>query len=162
MSATEKLVKLSGSHEQKLDDRNRLAIPTKLIPGLKELAGVTGDGPLDVVVTMTKNFRVGIYPRQDFMRIIEKLEQDSKTSDDAEELLTTYLNYMEQETLDKQNRVKIPQALSDALDLTGEVIVMGSGKFIEVVNKSTYKEQLKEQAGKMKQQGKKSKDQTPE
>ena len=144
--------KLTGSHLQTLDDRLRLAVPSKLIPTLRELAGVSEDDPLDVVVTITMNGHLGVYPRRVFTEMFEKLEQAPPEDLDAADLRLAYLNYMDEQSLDKQNRFRVPQMHAEAFGLSGEVVVMGSERFLEVVSKAKWNEILKDRQPKLRHQ----------
>lgn len=134
--------RLTGSHPQKMDDKDRLAVPAKLVPILRELAGVSDEDPLDVVITITAQQRLGVFPRAQFIRLLENLEAAPQDDQDVIDLKTTLMNYMDEQSLDKQNRIRIPAMHAEAFGLTGEVVVMGSGEYLEVVSKETWKSQL--------------------
>lgn len=148
----ERPLRLTGVHLQTMDDRLRLAVPAKLVGAFRQISGVTEDESLEVVVAVTKDERVGVFPKQHFMAMIERLEQEAEYDPDAEELLTGYVNYMDEQSLDKQNRFRIPQMLAESFALSGEVAVVGSRNCLEVVNKAILDQQLKQVVGRMKEQ----------
>lgn len=141
--------RLTGSHPQTMDDKSRLAVPARLIPALRELSGSGEKQQIEVVITVTAQQRLGVYPRQLFMQMIERLEQAPAEDQDVADLRITLLNNMDEQCLDKQNRFRVPAAYGRAFDLNGEVIVLGSGEFLEVVNKEAWQAQLAERMSQM-------------
>jgi MraZ protein len=141
---------LSGSHPQTIDDRGRLAVPARLLPALRALAGVGEEDELEVVISMTFEGRLGIYPVPYFNRMMANLEKAPEEDVDAQELRRAFLNYSDQQTLDKQNRVRVPAALAEYFELRGEVTVMGSGEYLEVVTREAWMRDLTERREKFK------------
>ncbi len=125
-----------------MDGKSRVAVPAKLIPALRALVGAGEEDKIEVVITVTAQQRLGVYPRHIFMNKIKALEQAPPSDREAEELRITLYNNMDEQCLDKQNRFRIPAAYAHAFKLSGEVIVTGSGSFLEVVNKDQWQEQL--------------------
>jgi DNA-binding transcriptional regulator/RsmH inhibitor MraZ len=119
---------------------------------LREMTGVTGDEPLEIVVTITMQNRLGVYPKAIFDKMIAQLDNLAPTNMDAADLRLTYLNYMDEQVLDKQNRFRIPPMHAELFDLNGEVVVVGSGEFLEVTNKKVWMEQAKERGRQMREQ----------
>ncbi len=132
-----------------MDDKSRLAVPARLIPALRELSGIEEKEQIEVVVTVTAQQRLGVYPRRLFMEMIERLEQAAHDDQDVADLRITLLNNMDEQCLDKQNRFRVPAAYAHAFKLSGEVIVLGSGEFLEVVNKEVWQRQLAERMSEM-------------
>jgi DNA-binding transcriptional regulator/RsmH inhibitor MraZ len=147
---------LSGTHIQAFDPRNRVAIPVKLLRGMRKLEGVTETDPMPVVLTVTPRERIGVYPSKRYLQMVNELREEAKYDPDADELLTTYRNYMEEQEVDAQNRIRIPQWMAEHFELSGDVHVMGSGDMLEIVNSKTYAAQMKERLVLMKQQNEKA------
>ncbi len=145
-------VLLTGTHQQTIDDRGRIPFPAKLLETFRELAGVGPKDPVEVIVSITPQQRLGVFPKKTFMEIIESLEEPSKSNQELEALKLSYLNSMSEATLDKQNRFRIPAMLAEVFGLMGEVVVLGSGEYIEVVNKDTWKAQFLANMADMKSQ----------
>ncbi len=133
--------RLYGSHLQRLDEKARLSVPAKLVAALRELAGIGATDPLEVVISVTHRNRLGIFPRPRFESLIAAAEEAQEESLEAEELLATYLNYMDEQTLDKQNRIRVPAMHAELFNLSEKVVVMGSGDYIEVVSPENWKDQ---------------------
>jgi division/cell wall cluster transcriptional repressor MraZ len=140
---------LHGSYPQTMDDRKRLPVPAKMIPTFRELCGIKGNEPIEVVVSITPQKRIGVYPRRVFMEMIAELAGPAKTDREVYKLRNAYLQYMDEQSLDKQNRVRIPGILAEAFDLKGEVVAMGAGDMFEVITKDAWKSQLLADADRM-------------
>lgn len=78
------------------------------------------------------------------MELLEILEEPAQTDGELFNMYLDYVNNMDEQTLDKQHRFRIPQNLQEFFGLEGEVVVLGSDGFMEVVNKHTWKKQLAE------------------
>jgi division/cell wall cluster transcriptional repressor MraZ len=144
-------LRLTGSHPQKMDEKDRVAIPARLIPVMREIEGVSEEEPLEIVITITAQQRLGIYPRKTFMKLLDSLETAPPDDPDVLDLKTTILNYMDEQSLDKQNRIRVPAMHAEVFGLTGEVVLMGSGEYLEVVSKETWKSQLPQRMADMPQ-----------
>lgn len=122
-----------------MDNRGRVAIPAKLVPLMRAASGAKEEETFDVVVSVSMEGRVGIYPLPHYEKILANLNASPEEDPVGAELRRNYLNYMEVQNTDKQNRVRIPQLLAEKYKLKGEVVVMGSGEYLEVVNKNDWK-----------------------
>lgn len=129
-----------------MDNRGRVALPARLVTEMRSFAGVAAEGSFEVVISVSMEGRVGIFPRPVYDRILENLEKAPKEDALAAELRRSYLNYMDIQNTDKQNRVRIPQLLADYYRLEGEVVLMGSGEYLEVVNKDDWRMHLEARA----------------
>lgn len=144
--------RLTGSHTQTADDRGRLAVPAKMMGPFRKLGGQKDKEAVEVTICVTPQRRLGVYPRRVFDQMIDDLEELALEDHEIYKLRTAYLNHMEEQSLDKQNRFKIPSMLADAFDLKGEVVLMGSGEMVEVVSREEWKRQLSENVVEMNNQ----------
>ncbi|MBI1290463.1 hypothetical protein GC173_04380 [bacterium] len=138
---------LHGSHMQTLDERQRLPIPSKLVPVMRELAGVTNEeDDFMVVVTLTDRKTVAVYPKPVFDKMIDGLDRKIKKRPTPPllKLRRAYVNMMDVQSLDKQNRVKVPQLHAGLMKLTKEVAVVGSGDYLEIMSVGRYEEIMNE------------------
>lgn len=129
-----------------MDDRGRFAIPARLVPLMRQMAGVDGNDPLEVAVTVTLEDRVAIFPKPHFQMIMANLDRAPKEDTIVAELRRHYLNYLDEQITDKQNRVRINSLLARKYRLAGEVVVMGSGEYLEVVSKEDWERHLEARA----------------
>ncbi len=125
-----------------MDDRGRVAVPAKLMPSFRELAGSGEKESVEVIVCVTPDKRVGVFPRKVFMEMMEEMEKPAKVDRAIAKLRKAYLNHMDQQSLDKQNRIRIPAIMAEAFGLSGEVVVMGCGEFLEIVTREEWRRKL--------------------
>ena len=144
-------LELTGSHLQTLDDRLRLAVPAKMVPVLRELAGTQGEDPVEVVITITVDERLGVFPKKYFTEHLAMLKKAAEFDRSAALIRRKYLNQMDEQSLDKQNRFRIPQMLAEYFGLNGEVVVVGSGEYLEVMSRERWKKQMDEDVPKLKE-----------
>lgn len=134
-----------------MDDRRRLAVPAKVMSAFRELSQADATQNVEVVVCITPRERVGVFPKPVFDELISDMEEAARTDYEIEQLLLSYLQHMDEQSLDKQNRFRIPPSLAEVFGLQGEVMVLGSGTFFEVVTKSEWRDQVRKDAAAMRQ-----------
>lgn len=135
--------RLFGSHPLRLDEKDRLTIPSKLLAQMREMEGISEGQTLEVVIAIVKK-RLGIFPRKVFMRMLENMESIPRTNATANALRKSILNYMDEQSLDKLNRVRIPAMHAQLFGLQNDIVVMGSGTHLEVVNRDAWMKQAPE------------------
>jgi MraZ protein len=128
---------LTGTHECKLDDRSRLAIPAKMRWAFAH--GAVMAAWLDPCVI--------VVPREHMQRKIESVFGNvENVLDDNQRRLRRFLysSMSEQESLDKQGRILIPATLRQRGDLVGSVTVVGSDDCIELWNPTRFEAHIQE------------------
>jgi len=133
---------LKGSHPQTVDDRGRLAIPFKLLEPLRELAGAKEGEDVEVCVGISDRGCLAVFPKPLAEETLGNVEGSAKVRQDFFNLLASTCNYLDDQVLDKQNRFRVSSLYSEEMGLTGEVVVMGSGWYLEVVSKAQWREIL--------------------
>jgi DNA-binding transcriptional regulator/RsmH inhibitor MraZ len=133
---------LSGSHIQTMDDRLRVPIPSKMVPILRAMAGVGANDDIPVVFTFSPRRTVAVYPQPAYDRMIDQLKskQKSRPTPNIRKLIQAYVNYKEEQSLDKQNRVRVPQIHATIMGLSGEVAIVGSEDHLEIMSMARFKE----------------------
>lgn len=106
---------------------------------IRTFCGAKDKEPVEVVFTVSVNKRLAIFPRAAYDQMIAKLK--ALATPEAKALVAKFENYREVQETDQQNRVKLPQMQAEAFQLSGEVVVYGSGKYLEMVNKKTWFDQ---------------------
>lgn len=129
-----------------MDDRGRFALPARLVPLMRRMAGAGEGEALEVAITVTLEMRIAIFPMPHFQKIMANLDNAPKDDALAAELRRHYLNYLDVQVTDKQNRVRVSGLLAAKYRLAGEVVVMGSGEYLEVVSKEDWEMHLEARA----------------
>ncbi|MCC6546525.1 hypothetical protein IT570_05090 [Candidatus Sumerlaeota bacterium] len=125
---------LDGSHPLRLDEKDRLTIPSKLVSIIREIEGLNESDSIEVVVTLIRN-RLAIFPRKVFEKRMEKMTGLPRA---------TMVNYRDSQSLDKLNRVRIPAMHAQVLNLVDDVVMMGSETHLEVVSRQAWVKQALE------------------
>ncbi len=101
------LEELEGTFPSRSDDRNRVPVPSTLMPTFRNLAGATGDEDVRIVISIGQSQCVAVYPELVFDSLLQRLEElkaENSKYARAKEILK---KYMVRNTLDKQHRFKI-------------------------------------------------------
>ena len=121
----------SGQYEHKLDPQGRLSIPSRFRDAFK--AGII----------LTKGFEkcIVVYTTSDWEGMAEKVSQMLVTQAKARRMmrLTFWRSY--QFEMDRQGRVPLPTALREYADVQDEVVIAGTGRFLEIWNKDVWNQQ---------------------
>lgn len=132
-----------GLQDVRVDERLRVAIPAMWIDTLRELSGITGDDPLEVVVGMTYGSKLGIFPVNVHRKLLEDLDRKPNTNA-WRKIRGVIRSTKTQQVLDKQRRVRIPAILATRLHLTGNVVLLGMGDHIELQALSSWEAEFGE------------------
>jgi MraZ protein len=124
---------LTGTHECRLDNRFRLAIPARLRERFAD--GAMVGWWLDECLV--------IVPRVDWSPLIERTFGAMSVLDDESREMSRFLSAgaYEQE-LDKQGRVLLPLSLREYADVDGLVSVVGAHDYLEVWNPERLSERI--------------------
>jgi len=136
---------LSGSTTISIDDRSRLQVPTRYIAAMRELAGAGDQEEIPVVITFTPRRTIGIYPLAVYRKMIATLKKlhEEKKRPEFRKLLLAYVNFEEPQSMDKQQRLRIPQLHSTMVKLTGignQAVIVGSESYLELMSLSRFEE----------------------
>lgn len=125
--------RLTGDATQTLDVRGRIPCPSQFMAPLREILGVGKDDPVELVVVLKEEDRIGVFPKNVYFEELEALEEIKDSNVNALELLEWRYRTMKEVETDKQNRFKIPESLIKRAKLSGEVKVFGLGDHMEVL-----------------------------
>jgi MraZ protein len=122
-----------GSQTARVDDKGRLKLPVDFKRFLDE------EFKSDTFYVTSRDGRRGqLYPMREW-EVIEAKMAAMPDSDLAKRKLVDITNYYGQVVeLDGQGRLTLPQVLREKLKLTGEVMVLGSQRYMEVVHRETF------------------------
>ena len=116
-----------------LDEKGRIAIPTKLRQQLEKL-----DGKETLIITHGFEECLFAYPLDNWKEIEEKASQLSLLDKVARGFIRFFIGPAAECGLDKLGRVMVPQNLIDYASINKEVIISGSVNKIEIWSKEIY------------------------
>lgn len=124
---------LRGQFECSLDNRFRLAIPAKVRDHFAQ--GVTMSVWFDGCVMVA--------PRQDWQRIVDEMFGEMDVMDDSQRQLSRKLHAQsfDQEALDKQGRVHVPEFICTLADIETKVTLVGFTDYLELWNPARLKDE---------------------
>lgn len=124
-----------GSYQASIDDKGRLKLPARLKAQLEEWFGP------QLFVTSLAPHELQIYP----ITAWEEFEQrflSRPAMDPLVSRLMEHANYGQDVDMDSQGRVLIPSLLRDVIQVNGEVVVSGRGRFLAVVSRERAQSEL--------------------
>jgi MraZ protein len=112
----------TGEYRHTVDDKGRLAIPTRLRAQLAEGGQVSAwmDGC------------VALHPRDEWERMTAKVDALPFTAEPARKLRRLLYGSAYEAKLDRQGRFVLPQKLRDYAGIKAEVVLVGAGSRIEL------------------------------
>ena len=116
-----------GEYHQKIDDKGRLTIPSKLRYELGE----------SFIVTRGLDNCLFIYPKEEWNQVISKYKELPNTKD-ARNFMRFFLSGATEVNFDKQGRINIPMPLIKYSDLLKDCIVIGVNERLESWSKENW------------------------
>jgi len=130
--------------EVRVDDRNRIPVPTRFMDVLRGLDEYSADPKgIEVVVGLDRTGKLGVFPKSVHEELLERLDEQDPDDPRWDEIRETIFGSSDECKLDVQNRVKISGPLCKLLGLSGEVIVRGVGKYLQVLSMDDWMEGAK-------------------
>ena len=111
-----------GEYHHSIDDKGRLIIPSKFRNDL-------GD---EFVITRGIENCLFAYPKENWEKIVNKLETLPFTKKDARTFTRFFLSGATVAEFDKQGRINITSPLISYANLTKECVVIGTGDRLEI------------------------------
>ncbi|MCW2726096.1 MAG: cell division protein MraZ [Frankiales bacterium] len=111
-----------GTHTPKLDDKGRLFLPAKF---RDELAG-------GVVITKGQERCLYVFPKADFARRAEELQNTPLTAKSARDYSRVFFASASDELPDRQGRVTVPGPLRQYAGLDRDCVVIGANTRVEI------------------------------
>ena len=116
-----------GEYHQKIDDKGRLTIASKLRYELGE----------SFIVTRGLDNCLFIYPKEEWNQVISKYKELPNTKD-ARNFMRFFLSGATEVNFDKQGRINIPMPLIKYSDLLKDCIVIGVNERLEIWSKENW------------------------
>lgn len=124
-----------GTHAPRLDEKNRVVLPAKFRDDL-------ADG---LVMTKGQDRSIVVWPAKDFAEYANRMNELSRTNAQVRAHLRVLFSGAFDETLDKQGRVTVPQALREYAGLERDVVVVGNGQTLEIWDSAAWEAYLASQ-----------------
>ncbi len=121
----------SGISDHKLDPQHRISIPSRFRDAFK--AGII----------LTKGFDqcIVVYTPSEWESMAKKISEMPTTQTKARQMMHLIFWGAFQLEMDRQGRVPLQGALRDYANIQDEVVIAGTGRFIEIWNKESWYEQ---------------------
>jgi len=127
-----------GQFTYSIDAKGRISIPAKL------RKHISADANDTIVITKGLSKCIDLYPQDEWLRIEEKLLNLNQFQPDDARFLRMFVQYANEDVMDSQSRILIPQLLVDYAEIEKEVLIIGALRKIEVWNPKIYEEYLKQ------------------
>jgi MraZ protein len=129
-----------GSFTYSIDSKSRISIPAKLRKYVKPEANNT------FIMTRGVSKCIDIYPYDQWKELENKLIKLNPFNPKEAKFLRMFLQTANEDTLDPQSRLLIPQNLIEYAGIEREVFILGNVNKIEIWNPAVYQEYLDSQA----------------
>jgi len=124
-----------GTHAPRLDDKGRLVLPAKFREGL-------ADG---LVMAKGQDRSIVVWPAAEFAAHAERLNEASRSDAQVRAYLRVLFSGAFDDVPDKQGRVTVPAALREYAGLDREVVVVGNGTTVEILDAHAWQNYLNNQ-----------------
>ena len=125
----------SGSHEAKIDDKNRFVLPQSLRLGLVE------EGKLEFFLSLGLGGCLTIYRKSAMQRIVAAFKKKAYAAK-YQQFFTLFFSTLHETSCDKLGRVVMPQILKKGASIKEEVVISGVLNKIEIWPKEKYQKDL--------------------
>lgn len=121
-----------GQFLHAIDSKGRLSLPARLRKNVSQEADNT------FVMTLGIDKCIEVYPKDQWKLIENKLLNLNFFDQREARFIRMMLQNAQEDTMDAQSRILIPQSLLDYAGITNEVLILGVLKKIELWNKDIY------------------------
>lgn len=118
----EQLLIFAGEYEHRIDPQNRVAIPARFKQAFLE----------GIVLGRAYDNCVVVYTPEEWERAASDIAQQPATSANARKLARLTFSGAYAGNLDRSGRVVIPQQLREYAGLGDNVVIVGTGRFMEI------------------------------
>ena len=125
-----------GNHPARVYEKGRLKVPADFKRRVDEVYGP------QFFITSKDGKRAEVYPLKEWEAIEAKLAQIPSMNPAKKKFLDVTNYYGQMAEMDAQGRLLIPQLLRETAKVMGEVVVLGTQTFLEVVNHDMFKAEL--------------------
>ena len=112
---------LQGRFVYNMDEKNRLVMP----PKFREVLN-------NATMTIGLDQCIAIYPENECIAFCDRLINMDSSQEEARQNIRMFIGSAEEVEIDKQNRIKIPQALQMDVGIERECMIVGVMNHIEI------------------------------
>ena len=123
---------LNGVAKLNLDDKGRMAIPSRYRDGLMD------DCAGELVITVDHEHRLIIYPKHEWIAVEAKLQSLSSFKKQEAKIKRLYLGHAHDCQMDKNGRINIPPYLREKTGLDKQVVLLGVGNKFELWDEQNW------------------------
>jgi MraZ protein len=127
---------LLGSASARIDDKGRLKIPTAFRLAINDAHG------REVYVTSVTGESVRVYPMAEWQEVQRRLAEAPASHPSLQKLLDRVNYYGQVTEFDPQGRLVIQPRLRESAQMTGDVIVLGKTRYLEIWNDDRFTAKL--------------------
>ncbi len=128
-----------GRYDNVLDSKGRINMPARF----RDMAEASGDGET-FILTRGSERCVVLFPVNEWRRKIREIERQVTDGKERRKLLRHLNFYVSHQKVDKQGRINIPADLIEYAGLKKDVVVLGTGRKIEVWNPEFLEKDVEE------------------
>ena len=123
----------NGTHKHSLDDKSRIAIPSKLRQQLTKCSNSN-------VLMVTRGIMncLWAFPMEEWEKLIKKAQTHQIINIPMIDFNRFFVGPAVDCNLDKMGRIMIPEVLRDYAGITKEVVISGATEKIEIWSKESY------------------------
>ena len=125
-----------GNHPAKVDEKGRLKLPA----AFKQL--LDAQNVSQFYITSADGKCAEIWPLPEWEKREARLMEFGTLNGAVNKYINQTSYYGQQAELDNQGRVLLPQILRGKAVLDAEVVVLGKGNYLEVVNQTSFEQRL--------------------
>ncbi len=128
-----------GQAEHSVDSKGRVAIPAKMRNAMSPEAKET--------FTITRGFEecIFLYPMDRWSSIEEEIGELNMYNREARDFVRIIMMWADEDSLDGQGRISIPNPLREFAGLDGSALILGAFDHIEIWNPEQFDGYLNEQ-----------------
>lgn len=137
-----------GNFPLTVDEKLRVNIPAKF---RDVLIREYGDEGLEVVITISLDKSIAVFPIRNYRKFLQELDAELATSPNLtrRQFKKIFTGCAINDTLDKQNRVRLNTFLTKYAELDREVYVIGFNDYMEIWDRKKWDEFIARQIPKL-------------
>lgn len=130
---------LIGEYRNTLDEKGRILFPSKLRSALEQIAPEQNE----LMATQGLDHCLMLFTTDEWMNLNEKIVGSASLFNDQKRLvMRRFIAPAQRLEFDKSGRLSIPQSLREYAGLSGECVILGINKYLELWDSASYKQYL--------------------